>query len=222
MELEGLKVNFLGDSITFGAQVMPEDIFHAVLKREVGLAEARNYGIGGTRYALQTTKDGWVWNDVVDVNSFCERYHQMDDDADMVVVFGGTNDYGHGNADLGEFSDRTADTFYGACHVLFAGLKEKYPNKPIVVMTPSPRQNEWDKTACGGCAREYGTLSDYVDIICRVAEHYGLPVFDLHEAMGINPDEEAVREEFMPDGLHPNAAGHRMIADKLKAFLERL
>lgn len=220
MDLKGLKINFLGDSITFGAQVQPDEIFHAVLKEEAGLSEARNYGIGGTRYALQTTKDGWRMDDVVDVNSFCERYDQMDDDADMVVVFGGTNDYGHGNAELGTPDDRTADTFYGACHVLFSGLIKKYLGKPIIIMTPTHRINEMDRK--GELAREYGALIEYVTIIREVAEYYSLPVLDLYKESGIQPEIDEVRAAFMPDGLHPNAAGHKMIAEKLKHYLETL
>ena len=85
MKLEGAKINFLGDSITEGVGTSNvENVFHAVLKRNAGLAEARNYGIGGTRFALQTgtpqrPKDNWV-----DINSFCERFDKMDDDADAV------------------------------------------------------------------------------------------------------------------------------------------
>ena len=219
MDLKGKKINFLGDSITFGAQVAPDEIFHAVLKKEAGLAEARNYGIGGTRYALQTTKDGWPFDDFIDTNSFCERYDEMDDDADVIVVFGGTNDYGHGNAELGTMEDRTADTFYGACHVLFTGLIKKYLGKPIIIMTPTHRINEMNRK--GELAREYGALIEYVGIIREVAEYYSLPVLDLYKESGIQPEIEEVRVAFMPDGLHPNAAGHKIIADRLKAFLER-
>ena len=132
MKLEGIKINFIGDSITEGVGASCADtVYHAVLKSEAKLAEARNYGISGTRFAVQQKKD----NNYVDVNSFCERFEKMDDDADVVVVFGGTNDYGHGDAPIGGFTDRTPNTFYGACHVLFRGLVKKYLGKKIVIMT---------------------------------------------------------------------------------------
>ncbi len=38
----------------------------------------------------------------------------MDNDADIIIVFGGTNDFGNGDAPFGEMSDRTPYTFYGA------------------------------------------------------------------------------------------------------------
>ena len=70
----------------------------------------------------------------VDVNMFidyCRRYKTMDPDADIIVVFGGTNDFGHGDAPLGEMSDRTVDTFYGALHTLYTSLITRYPEAPI-------------------------------------------------------------------------------------------
>ena len=219
MKLEGLKINFLGDSITEGHGTSNENaIFHAILKKETGLKEVRNYGIGGTKFALQNGTNGVPEDPYVDVNSFCERFDSMDDDADMVVVFGGTNDYGHGTAPLGGFSDRTPETFYGACHFLFSGLIKKYLGKPIVIMTPLHRAGEERNTGYQKTTPS-GTLKEYVDIIREVAEYYSLPVLDLFATSGIQPALKEVCDAFMPDGLHPNDAGHAIIAQKLKAFL---
>lgn len=219
MKLEGLKINFLGDSITEGVGTSDKSkIYHAVLKEEAKLSEARNYGISGTRYALQANPQE---GSIEDVNSFSERFSSMDDDADVVVVFGGTNDYGHGDAPLGCFADRTPNTFYGACHYIYSGLINKYLGKPIVIMTPLHRDGELKNT---GATKEngVGTLKDYVNIIREVAEYYSLPVLDLYAQSGLQPEIEAVREKYLPDGLHPSDAGNRVIYDKLRKFLEAL
>lgn len=222
MKLKGLKINFLGDSITEGVGAScPETVYHAVLKKEAELAEARNYGISGTRFAVQKDSSYIEWNDVVDTNSFCERFHKMDDDADVVVVFGGTNDYCHGSAPIGGFSDRTPDTFYGACHYLFSGLTKKYLGKQIVIMTPLHRCDEMLPKQ-SSLIGPYLTLKGYVDIIREVAEYYSLPVLDLFKESGIQPEIDEVKEKYVPDGLHPSDAGNAVIAKKLKAFLETL
>lgn len=222
MELKGLKINFLGDSITQGVGASNIDnAYLNVLKREAQLSEARNYGIGGTRIALQQPTAERAWNEIVDTNSFCERFHQMDDDADVVVVFGGTNDYGHGSAPIGSFSDRTADTFYGACHCLFSGLIKKYLGKTIVIMTPLHRCNEM-VAAKLPITSPYLNLKGYVDIIREVAEYYSIPVLDLFKESGLQPAVAEIQEKYMPDGLHPGDEGHKVIADKLKSFLEKL
>lgn len=220
MNLKGLKINFLGDSITQGVGTSKEDkVYHAVLKKEAGLAEARNYGISGTRFAIQKGTEKRPKDDYVDINSFCERFEKMDDDADVVVVFGGTNDYGHGDAPLGNFDDRNPDTFYGACHYLFSGLIRKYLGKPIVIMTPLHRINEL-KVPDIKLPGDYGSLKVYVNIIREVAEFYSLPVLDLFSVSSLQPEIKEIQENYIPDGLHPNDEGNAVIAHKLKLFLE--
>lgn len=224
MELKGKKINFIGDSITEGIGTScQEAIYLNVLKEKAELSVVRNYGISGTRFALQkgvqTGKDPGM--EYVDRNSFCERFDNMDNDADIVVVFGGTNDYGHGDALLGEFSDRTPDTFYGACHYLFSGLIRKYLGKTIVIMTPLHRSNELLKNA-NYKLEDYATLKEYVDIIREVAEYYSLPVLDLYKNSGIQPEIEEIKAMYMPDGVHPSNEGHLVIAHQLEMFLKCL
>ena len=135
MELKNKKFVFLGDSITEGVNTVP---FHQQLKEMVGLSEAVNCGIGGTRIARQIEM-----NNVPQDNDFNMRVEALDSDADGVVVMGGTNDYGHGQAPLGSFEDKDVYTFYGAMHVLCQSLIKKYVGKTIVFMTPLHRHNEY-------------------------------------------------------------------------------
>ena len=222
MKLEGLKINFLGDSITQGVGASSLDtVYHAVLKKEAKLKEARNYGISGTKIALQAGGRGVPDSPEIDDKSFCERYSKMDDDADVVVVFGGTNDYGHGDAYIGKFEDRTPETFYGACHFLFSGLIKKYLGKPIVIMTPLHRDDE-TKVPDFKDENIYPELKTYVKIMREVAEYYSLPVLDLFKVSGLQPEIKEIKDMYLPDGLHPNDNGNKVIADKLKKFLELL
>lgn len=212
MKLDGIKVNFLGDSITYGVGTSsPDKIFHALLAKKYGF-EARNYGISGTRIARQRDEKF----DVAEKTEFSERYKTMEDDADLVVVFGGTNDYGHGDAMLGTFTDKTNDTFYGALHVLMRGLIEKYPASNIVFMTPIHRSDEIvsDCKPSGSPA-----LSEYVKAIKEVAEYYSLPVIDLFAMCGIQPCVPIMKEKYCPDGLHPNDAGHVKMAEVIGNYL---
>lgn len=222
MNLKNKKANFLGDSITQGVGTScQEHIYLNVLRERVGLAEARNYGISGTRYAIQKGTKNRAKDDYVDINSFSERFEQMEDDAEIVVVFGGTNDYGHGDAPLGRFSDRTPETFYGACHYLYSGLIRKYLGKTIVIVTPLHRCNELSE--CGTSKeKRYGSLKEYVNIIREVAEYYSIPILDLYANSGLQPEVEEIKDVYIPDGLHPNDLGHQIIAHKLEVFLQSL
>ncbi len=215
MELNGIKINFLGDSITEGHGVSDNDHrFTNIIEKTTG-AICRNYGIGGTRFARQNDEENRD-------DDYCSRFSKMDDDADIVAVFGGTNDFGHGNAPLGEFKDRTPDTFYGACHFLFSGLITKYPTAKIVVFTPLHRCNEDDPRGDGRYPFDFGTLKDYVNIIREIAEYYSLPVLDLFAESGLQPCVPVIREKYIPDGLHPNDAGHIILAEKIISFFKTL
>lgn len=211
MKLQGTKINFLGDSITEGCcATSPELMFVEVMKRNYGLAEARNYGIGGTRIARQRFPSAEAKYD----RDFCSRFGEMDRDADIIFVFGGTNDQGHGDAPLGCDADRTPDTFWGACHVLFSGLQNTFPQAAVVIATPLHRASENDPNAASGAL-----LKDYVEIIRKTAPQYGLPVLDLFETSAINTD---TLPTLTTDGLHPNDEGHAILAGEIGAFLKSL
>ena len=67
-----------------------------------------------------------------------------------------------------------------------------------------------------------GTLKVYADIIREVAEEHSLPVCDLYRNLGINALIPEQREALMPDGLHPNDAGHERLADCIASFIQSL
>ena len=216
MELKGKKINFLGDSITegVGTSGYPHRYFDLIAS-QCG-AECRGYGISGTRIAIQNTPSDPPSFDLY----FSSRVDGMDADADAVVVFGGTNDFGHGDAPFGTMADRTPATFMGGLHDLCTRLINRYPGKLIVLCTPLHRlgeESKWGERKDSAA----GSLLDYVRGIRQVAEYYGIPVLDLFANSGIQPAVEIQREMFMPDGLHPNDAGHVLLANLVIRFLER-
>lgn len=215
MKLEGMTINFLGDSITEGVGVSDDSKrYFELIKESYGLKCVNGYGIAGTRLAKQIIPSVEVSFDAY----FGSRVDDMAD-ADAVVVFGGTNDFGHGDAPIGGCTDRTPDTFYGACHDLYVRLIQKYPGKPIVIMTPLHRTEENDIRIKHGVSV---TLKTYVEIIREVAEYYSLPVCDLFQKSGMQPSVPAIMEKLIPDGLHPNDEGHKIIAARLGNFLASL
>ncbi len=219
MNLKGLKMNVLGDSITEGHGTSDvQHRFTTLLEQDLELAVCRNYGIGGTRIARQQTpsaEEHWDYD-------FCTRVEAMDPDADVILVFGGTNDFGHGDAPIGTMEDRTPNTFYGALHTLYTALLNKYPAATIVVATPLHRGNEDNPHGDGFKGDGYGPLSLYVSIIREVAAWYSLPVLDLWSVSGMQPRVPVIQEKYIPDALHPNDAGHRVLADRMEGFLRSL
>jgi len=219
MELKGKKIAFLGDSITEGVGVSSlARVYWNLVGQRTG-AEVYGYGIGGTRITPNHLEG---YNAYIDANWFGTRVEKMIPDADIVVVFGGTNDFGHGDAPMGTVKDRTNDTFYGACHMLMQQLINRYPYAQLIVMTPLHRIGEEMMPFNEAGIRRAGILKNYVDAIRDVAEFYSVPVVDLFAESGLQPRVKILRELYMPDGLHPNDLGHQKIANRLMALLDRL
>ena len=225
MNIEGFKVNFLGDSITEGAGVT--DIancrYDNRLAKMCKLSKVNNYGIGGTRLAHQTRPSEYPRKDLC----FCGRAYNMDPDADMVVVYGGVNDYIHGDAPFGEPGDTTPATFCGGVYFLMNHLREAYAGKPVVFMTPARclYRGDIDDLAPSVHEGKYvpgKPLRAYVDVILQTAKQFDIPVLNLYDDLGIDPHDPQMYNAYTVDGLHFNDAGHAILADRLKTFIEML
>lgn len=224
MELKGKIIDFLGDSITEGVGVknIKENRYDNVMLREYGLGAVHNYGIGGTRLAHQSTPSEKPRFDLC----FCGRAYDLDKSADIIVVYGGINDYIHGDAPIGTEADQTPATFYGAVRFLMKFLKEQYPKAKVVFMTPAhtclhgisdaqPSVNPIKKA-------DAMPVIGYVNIIKKLAEEFDIPVLDLYHNLGIDPNIPEDKERYTADGLHFNDAGHAIIAKLLGDFLLQL
>jgi lysophospholipase L1-like esterase len=215
MELKGIKMAVLGDSITEGHGVSDlNNMYYNIVARECGIRELYVDGISGTRFARQSTESEKPRHD----RDFLSRIENMDADSNLVVVFGGTNDFGHGDAPLGNPEDKTPYTFWGACNLMCEMLIERFPAAQIVFMGPLHREVE--DNPCGSHkTAPVATLYEYIDIIKTVTRKYSIPFLDLMSVSGITPRVPVLKEKYMPDGLHPNDAGQAKIAERLKYFL---
>ena len=212
MELKGKIISFLGDSITQGVGVtFEENRYPDRIGKKHGAKKINNYGIGGTRFAEQGKKE-----QPIDFQDFSLRSKELDKESDIIVVFGGTNDFGHGDAPIGNFEDRTPETFYGACHTIMQNLINEYPTAQKVICTPLHRITEDEP-----CSRGL-VLRDFVNIIKEVAEYYSIPVCDLWSISGIQPRIDIIKEMYCPDGLHPNDAGQELLAERIANFILKI
>ena len=187
------------------------------------LSAIHSYGISGSRLAHQIHPSDNPRYDLC----FCGRAYDMDPSADMVVVFGGVNDYIHGDAPFGQLGDTTPATYCGGVYFLMNYLREAYSGKPVVFMTPARcflRKEVDDLVVSTHAKKRQGgkPLRAYVDVILETAKGFHIPVLDLYNDLGLDPHDPAVFDTYTMDGLHFNDAGHAVIAQKLKEFIESL
>lgn len=215
-EYYGKKVNWIGDSIVDGPD------FDEMVCEYFGLIKDTEYGINGSTIAVKES-------DITNRTPISIRYAEMSDDADVIVVSAGTNDYQYDHTPFGQLGDTTYYTFYGALDVLCRGLIAKYPRKLIFFTTPIKRNQ--GETASS--TRELDTaqdvqnglgkyLSDYAQAIKEVCAKYSIPVCDLYSESMLNPNMSAQAGMFDNAGTHPNDNGRALMARRVRGYMKQL
>lgn len=215
MDWKGKTVAFLGDSITEGAAASePQNVYHQVAARKLGFT-ALNCGVGGTRIARQLHPSADPSYD----RDFNLRADELPLNAAFLVVLGGTNDFGHGDAPFGAPEDHTVYTFYGACNSLWEKLAARFGAGNILVVLPLHRTDEESPLGEGNKTCPGRTLSAYAVAIGQTARAHGLRVLDLRGESALD-----VRGEGAPlfaDNVHPNDAGHRLLGEMIAEAMRR-
>lgn len=205
-----MKIAFLGDSITEGCGATTVDDFFVNHVGNILNAKVLNYGVGGTRLAKQEEiSEVAQWD-----YDFLSRAQTMEKDVDLVVVFGGTNDYGHGMAKLGGIDDETSYTFFGGVKKLLEYLIDNYGKEKVIFILPLRRFSDQLPDSVNGVS-----LSVYVSIIKYVCDVYGIKVLDLF-TNGIPKPITCDGDKFTVDGLHPTDFGHKYIAEIMANFIK--
>ncbi len=209
-KLSGKRITFLGDSITESCGASSKEKGFVYRLRDKTNAIVAELGIGGTRIAYKKSP---TINDPIFDTFFETRLYQIPKDSEIIVVFGGTNDFDRGDAPLGKLGDSTIYTFYGALHSLINRIKLFFPESKIIFATPIHREIE---------ISDKGELVDFVNAIKDVCLGYHIPVIDLYNLYNIYPSREEDKLKYVPDGLHPNDLGHDLLSDIFIKELEKL
>lgn len=169
-----------------------------------------NLGISGTGYVDRLNA----------VDSITEQ-------PDFISVFLGTNDYSGvtGSKLLGNATDTDAPTVASHIYTLLNNLINKFPNTPIVTITPLPRieSNPYDENK----GTNGYSLYELSEMIKGVSKRLGIPCFDLYHNSHLRPWIDEVNQHFFSyqegqsDGLHPNYHGHEYISYPIQSFLEQ-
>lgn len=202
-------VNCLGDSITQGVGATAP--YTNTLSTVLELKTCNNYGISGSAIATRPSQPTHQ-ND-----GFCQRYDAMSDDADIIFVLGGTNDYWT-NVQLGTIDSNDPETFYGALNTLCTGLINKYPNKTIIFGTP-PKSWRTNGSFPNEQNSNGNTPEDFNKAIKEVCAKFTIPVLDLKHTLGIDPEIPVQFTNLTSDGVHYNNLGYKKLGNVISQFI---
>lgn len=215
----GKTINWIGDSIVAGSD------FDELVCEKMGMTE-RDYGIDGSTIA--------VGNNPSLKDPIILRYENMDNDADVIAVSAGTNDWMYAWTEIGDMDSTVNTTFYGALKNLCEGLIAKYPKKLIFFTTPIKRAQAFSNGNGGEYTEDgvmttpysknkYGkTLGDYADIIKEVCGYYSIPVLDMYRESLLNPHLTSQQDMFDTVLTHPNTDGRKIMARRICGWLTQL
>lgn len=206
-------IDFLGDSITEGALASSQDKCFVERVGQLLNCTVINHGVSGTRFAHQKEASSEPRFDL----DFCYRLKDLNKSADYVFVFGGTNDYGHGLAPIGNKEDKTPDTFYGAVNYLASNLLKMYKKEQIAFILPLYRKNEDNPYGEGSKMNPSLTLQGYRKIISEVLDKYQIRYLDFRKEFG-KPENNPL----FGDGLHPSDLGHELLANLIVNYIKTL
>jgi len=230
---QGARVGFLGDSI------WDPNSYTDVRKSWSFLSE----WLGITPYVYAVSGHQWT-----NIRKQAEQLKQEHgDEVDAIIVFVGTNDFlagvpigewwtekseevmqavGHPAAPVNRVRRTMVmsdDTYKGRINQAICLLKQLYPTKQIVILTPLHRalanfgeRNLQPDESYQNSAGEY--VNAYIKASQEAADVWGIPVINLSALSGLNPMVEEQVPYFInadTDRLHPNTEGHRRMAATL-------
>ncbi len=231
----GKKVGYIGDSITDPKNYKDEvkKKYWAFLEEWLGISPYV-YGVSGRQ-----------WNDVPRQAQKLKNEHG--DEVDAIIVFMGTNDFNSG-IPIGEWfteineevvaahgemkkpelrKKRVAimsdSTYKGRINIGIKSLKELFPDKQVVLLTPLHRSTaifneknvQPDESYQNKC-EEY--FDRYINAIKEAGNIWGVPVIDLNSLTGMNPmvgEQLIYFRDPSTDRLHPSTEGQRRMARTL-------
>lgn len=175
--------------------------------------------MNGTCYANNTSNN-------MGAHRFITRSTQENlANVDMVVIFGGTNDFSCDTKAIGDlFVEETitahdrvdnkklvpptdTDAFASAVHELILQVRSIIGEKPIVLMTPLNRGRYTEgRPITSECNANGDYLFDFVNAIKEIGRFYAIPVFDSGGVLNLDPTDRQ-SSDYFGDLLHPNSKG---------------
>lgn len=216
IDFSDVKITIIGDSLTQGSNLDEEErakySYPVILQEILGCKEIVNLGIGGS--TISALGD----------YAMVERYKDIPKDSDIIIVFGGSNDMLFENKwDYGdlEYEKRIKEdpTFCGDLDTLLSKIESRYLKnndenycKLICINPPSTiLSTAFYNIDPGNLVHQ----KEFAKAINQVASENQFEVIDFYNNNILNSHDRQVNEQFIPDGIHGNEEGYRIMAEHI-------
>lgn len=139
---------------------------------------------------------------------------------DILLIQYGVNDYHVGTPMENPEDPFDEYTFGGALRSAVSFLREAYPDIRIILLTSTYSWYDHRRLTCEEMDEGGGILEDYVNAELQIAEEMNVEIIDLYHDLYPHEVWED-KQIYTADGLHPNEAGRRLLAETIAAYLEQ-
>lgn len=201
------KWALLGDSLTDGNVNTNIKKYYSYIQEDLGI-NIQNLGQSGCGYKRKFNNG----------NNFVEQSMLIDNDVDIVSIFGSFND-NHEFGNMGTVNDKTTDTLLGCVYVTLNNIITNRPNAKIFVILPTP----WGSNGSNPQSINYNS-NVYIEGIRTIAKSLSIPVLDLFYDSNMYPWNENFKTTYYVngDGTHPNTQGNKRFAYQIEEFIKKL
>lgn len=199
-----MKFVFFGDSITDAGRNRENDFC------------TNSYGFGFVRditsiLLYDNPKENVIYNRGVSGERILDLYARVKKDVwnlkpDVLTILEGVNDIW---AEVDSQNGVELEMFKKFYEMLISETIKRLPNIKIIVMEPyalkgGATEEKWD---------EFSQVTEYAKVVKSIAQKYNLIFIPLQKDIEKAVEENGVKFYF-GDGVHPNLAGARIIANK--------
>ena len=173
-----------------------------------------NRGVGGTTVTQVNSSTNHMSGDT--------RIETIPTDSDLVLVFGGHNDWSSASINMGDIkTDALSEStsFKSAFALMLKKIQTRCPNAKIITMTPVGGRTE--EASINQDKQFYIRdlcMTDFANAVKEVSAYYGIPCIDINANSGINTLNHTT---YIADLIHPNLEGGKLIANEVINGLKR-
>lgn len=191
-----------GDSIS--ALTCGRGGYHMILKEMLGNPVLYNHAISASALTRNT---------YLSTSELLENSENIHADADVVILWHGTNDWYWG-AEVGNRFSESDLTYCGAIRNAVNKIRDAAPLCKIIMPTPlfrlqAPDCCHYVREAYDNPNKRGYTQKDYYDAVMDMSEEMCFSVVDLRRLTNFSRQSMTV---YQPDGIHPSEAGCEVVA----------
>ena len=140
-------------------------------------------------------------------------------DADIVVILIGVNDYLYYSPTkrFGALDNGSTAGYCGALQSFVKAVERNYPDKEYFFITTYQLLS-----TDGSTYTDYNgtpTFNDYLDVQRTLADRHGYHMIDVYNSGFMSTQDAVTTANLIPDGIHPNDAGYRVLGEHVAAEL---